>query len=220
MGTLTRYEIGNTFCNVFIETGTGSDGTLEHACRMGSFEKLYSVEIHKESAEKAKANFANFAKVKIYNDTSSDALRKIFLEIQPSDKAFFFLDAHFPGEHSIDFSGYENLKLSKLTLPLEDELEIIRNARSNSEDIIVIDDLRLYKQGPFDRGNLPIGFGGIPEEMRNIDFVYRLFGDRTIIEDYRDEGYIIILANGVNFKLKRLSAFKRLMRNLRKRLGN
>ncbi len=220
MGTLTKYDLSHVACNVFIETGTGSGGTLEHACQTGPFEKLYSVEIHKESAEKVQAKFAHFSKVKIYNATSSDALRDIFQKLQPADKAFFFLDAHFPGEHGIDFSGYDNLALNKVTLPLEDELEMIRDARPNCDDIIVIDDLRLYEQGPFERGNLPMGFGGIPAEMRNTDFVYRLFGNRTVIKDFRDEGYLIILPKSVDFELKRLSAFQRLKRNLQKRFGS
>ncbi|WP_158269445.1 hypothetical protein [Limnohabitans sp. JirII-29] len=204
---------------MFIEIGTGSGGALEHACQTGPFEKLYSVEIHKESAEKVQAKFAHMPDVKIYNATSSEALRDIFKKLQASDKAFFFLDAHFPGEHGIDFSGYDNLTLNKVTLPLEDELEMIRDARAQSDDIIVIDDLRLYEQGPFERGNLPIGFGGIPEEMRNTDFVYRLFGDRTVIKDYRDEGYLIILPKKGDFELKRLGAFQRLKRNLHRKLN-
>jgi hypothetical protein len=218
MGTLTKYDLAHVPCNVFIETGTGSGGTLEHACQTGPFEKLYSVEIHKESAEKVQAKFAHLANVKIYNTTSSEALQDIFKKIHSTDKAFFFLDAHFPGEHGIDFSGYDNLTLNKVTLPLEDELEMIRDARPDSDDIIVIDDLRLYEQGPFDRGNLPIGFGGIPEEMRNTDFVYRLFGNRTVIKDYRDEGYLIIVPKGGEFELKRLGAFQRFKRNFRKAL--
>lgn len=219
MGTLTKYDLSRVACNVFIETGTGSGGTLEHACQTGPFEKLFSVEIHKESAEKVQAKFAHISKVKIYNTTSSDALQDIFQKLKPADKAFFFLDAHFPGEHGIDFSGYDNLVLNKLTLPLEDELEMIRDARPDSDDIIVIDDLRLYEQGPFERGNLPIGFGGIPVEIRNTDFVYRLFGDRTVVKDFRDEGYLIILPRGVHFELKRSSAFQRLKRNVQKRLN-
>ena len=217
MGTLTKYDLSQVACNVFIETGTGSGSTLEHACQTGPFEKLYSVEIHKESADKVQAKFAHLPQVKIYNTTSSEALRDIFQKLQASDKAFFFLDAHFPGEHGMDFSGYDNLALNKVTLPLEDELEMIRDARPHSDDIIVIDDLRLYEQGPFERGNLPMGFGGIPAEMRNTDFVYRLFGDRKVVKDFRDEGYLIILPVGVDFELKRLGALQRLKRNLQKR---
>jgi hypothetical protein len=64
---------------------------------------------------------------------------------------------------------------------------------------------------------LPMGFGGIPAEMRNTDFVYRLFGDRKVVKDFRDEGYLIILPAGVDFELKRLGALQRLKRNLQKR---
>ena len=219
MGTLTKYDLSQVPCNVFIETGTGSGGTLRHACENGHFERLYSVEIHEESAQKVQAKFANMDNVKIYNATSSDALQDIFTKLKPSDKGFFFLDAHFPGEYAADFPGYDHLVMDKLALPLEEELEMIRNARPESQDVIVVDDLRLYEQGPFAGGNLPIGFGGIPEHMRNTDFVYRLFGDRTVVKDYRDEGYLIIVPKGVEFELRPLGAWQRLKRNLKKRLN-
>jgi hypothetical protein len=94
--------------------------------------------------------------------------------------------------------------MDNISLPLEDELSLIRAARPNCQDIIVVDDLRLYEQGPFERGNLEEGFGGIPMEMRNIDFVNRIFGDRVITKDYRHEGYLIITPENVEFSLKPL----------------
>lgn len=216
MGTLTKYSLAKLPCNVFVETGTGTGGTLKHALESKVFEKLYSVEIHKESAEQVKKELSSFNQVKIFNSTSVTALKDIFQLLKPSDRAFFFLDAHFPGEFSKNFSGYEGITVDKTTLPLEEELELIRSHRGNCEDIIVIDDLRLYEQGPFERGNLEEGFGGIPMDMRNIDFVHRIFGDRSISKDYRDEGYLIISTSSTSFSLKRLGALSRLKRNLRK----
>jgi hypothetical protein len=216
MGTLTKYSLAQVSCNIFIETGTGTGGTLKHALESKVFEKLYSVEIHKESAEQVKKELSSFDHVKIFNSTSTIALKDIFPLLRPSDRAFFFLDAHFPGEFYETFSGYEGITIDKTSLPLEEELELIKFHRGNCEDIIVIDDLRLYEQGPFERGNLQEGFGGIPMEMRNIDFVHRIFGDRSISKDYRDEGYLIICPSSINFSLKRLGAMSRLKRNFRK----
>ena len=216
MGTLTKYSLVHLPCNVFVETGTGTGGTLKHALQSKAFKKLYSVEIHKESAEQVKEELSSFEQVKIFNSTSADGLKEIFQLLEHSDRAFFFLDAHFPGEFAKNFAGYEGITVDKTTLPLEEELQLIRSYRGNCNDIIVIDDLRLYEQGPFERGNLHEGFGGIPMEVRNIDFVYKIFGDRSISKDYRDEGYLIISPHNVSFSLKRLGAWSRLKRNFRK----
>lgn len=216
MGTLRKYSLAHLPCNVFIETGTGNGGTLKHALESKAFERLYSVEIHKESADQVKRELALFDQVKIFNSTSADALKEILPLLEPSDRAFFFLDAHFPGEFSKSFSGYDGITVDKTTLPLEEELELICSHRGNCEDIIVIDDLRLYEQGPFEQGNLQEGFGGIPMAMRNIDFVHRIFGDRSISKDYREEGYLIISPPSIGYSLKRLGAWSRLKRNLRK----
>ncbi len=216
MGTLRKYSLANLPCNIFVETGTGTGGTLKHALQSEVFEKLYSVEIHKESADQVSKELSSFEHVKIFNSTSVDALKKIFKLLKPSDRAFFFLDAHFPGEFSKSFSGYDGITINKTTLPLEEELELIKLHRGSCEDIIVVDDLRLYEQGPFEQGNLDEGFGGIPMEMRNIDFVHRIFGDRSIKKDYRDEGYLIIAPTNVSFSLKKLDAWSRLKRNFRK----
>lgn len=216
MGTLRKYSLTHLPCNVFVETGTGTGGTLKHALQSKAFEKLYSVEIHKESADQVRKELSSFEQVKIFNSTSADALKEIFQLLKPSDRAFFFLDAHFPGEFSKSFSGYDGITIDKTTLPLEDELHLIKSYRGDCDDIIVIDDLRLYEQGPFEQGNLDEGFGGIPMEMRNIDFVHRIFGDRSIKKDYRDEGYLIISPTNVSFSLKHLDAWSRLKRNFRK----
>lgn len=216
MGTLTKFSLANVPCNVFVETGTGTGGTLRHALYSKTFEKLYSVEIHKESAEQVRQELFAYEQVKIFNATSADALSEIFGLLKPSDRVFFFLDAHFPGEFSKSFTGYDDIKMDNISLPLEDELSLIRAARPNCQDIIVVDDLRLYEQGPFERGNLEEGFGGIPMEMRNIDFVKRIFGDRVITKDYRHEGYLIITPENVEFSLKPLDPWSRIKRTIRK----
>lgn len=217
MGTLTKYLLTQTGCNVFVETGTGSGGSLEHAYLSGNFDKLYSVEIHKESAEKVIKKFSHVEKITIFNSTSEFALNEIFKILKPEDRVFFFLDAHFPGEHAADFLGYDKISTDILTLPLEHELRLIYAARSSSNDVIVVDDLRIYENGPYERGNLPLDFGGIPADFRNIKFVDDLFENRKVHKDFRDEGYLIISPEKAQFELKRLSNWQRLLRNLRKR---
>jgi tRNA methyltransferase complex GCD14 subunit len=220
MGTLTKYLMTQTGCNVFVETGTGSGGSLAHAYASGSFDQLYSVEIHKESAEKVMAKFSRAPSVKIFNSTSESALKEIFKLLKVEDRVFFFLDAHFPGEHAADFLGYDRISTDSLTLPLENELQLIRDARPAANDVIVVDDLRIYENGPYERGNLPSDFGGLPADFRNINFVDELFGNRNVDKDFRDEGYLIISPQYAHFQLKRLTTLQRMLRNLRKRMNS
>ena len=100
----------------------------------------------------------------------------------------FWLDAHFPGEmHGLP---YDSEKDMDLRLPLERELRIIKDIRDTSNDYFIIDDLRIYEDGPFSGGvwqdRLKMGGNGI-------DFIYQLFeSTHTISRDYRNEGYIIL----------------------------
>ena len=61
--------------------------------------------------------------------------------------------------------------------------------RDVSKDIIVIDDIRIYKDGPYENGNFENKalHGG-----QNLDFVYELLDDtHIIVESYLQEGYLI-----------------------------
>ena len=219
MGTLTKYSLRNVPCDVLVETGTGSGASLMHALRSGRFRQLFSVEIHKESADKARQLFRGYPQVKIYNSDSESALRDIFMRVQPSDRLFFFLDAHFPGEFDAQFQGYDDMVPDRVTLPLEHELALIQAHRPTSQDLIVVDDLRLYEQGPFERGNLASGFANMPDAIRNLDFLPRIFPDRQFARDYRDEGYLYITPSGMEFSLQRLSPLERAIRTLRRSMG-
>jgi hypothetical protein len=220
MGTLTKYSMRHVPCDVFVETGTGSGASLMHALRSGRFRQLFTVEIHQESANKAAHLFRKHAQVKVYHSDSETALKDIFKQVRASDRLFFFLDAHFPGEFDTQFKGYEDSVPDRITLPLEHELALIQQHRPDSEDLIVVDDLRLYEQGPFEQGNLASGFANMPDAIRNLDFVPRIFPDRQITRDYRDEGYLYIAASGKEFSFQRLGLLERAVRTLRKSMGN
>lgn len=215
MGTLRKYDLSRCACSVFFETGTGTGASLLHACDNGRFEKLYSVEIHAGTAELARKNFARFGHVTIINADSEAALKEYLGKIPLDCSVLFFLDAHFPGEVSQDFSGYTDATPLHLKLPLERELELLQQARPNCADIIVIDDLRIYEDGPYEHGNLSQAEQILPPADRHIDFIARIFPQRTIARDFRDEGYVIITPKERPFTLKRLSLGDRLKRRLK-----
>lgn len=210
LGSLKKYSINSVPCNIFVETGTGRGASLKHALAASIFDKIYSIEIHQQSAEEAQKAFNKYPQVKVFNSTSEDGLVKVFELLKPNDRVFFYLDAHFPGEFSNEFAGYTGTELSDLALPLERELALIKEYRKEKRDIIVIDDLRLYEQGPYESGNLAEGFVNISSDKRNIDFVYRLFGDRVISKNFSDEGYLIITPVDLSFDLTRLSLSEKL----------
>lgn len=220
MGTLRKYRLKNSGCNIFFETGTGLGSSLRHAFENGNFTRLYSTEIHNQTAIRAQNIFRKIESIEILNSDSFTALSKILPTLDKDDNVLFFLDAHFPGEVSSEFEGYSNNIPSEKTLPLINELELISKLRPKSKDIIIIDDLKLYEDGPYANGNISNDFANIPAEMRSLHFVNSLFNGRTILKDYKDEGYLIIKPNNSLFELKELSQFYRFKRNMKKHMRN
>jgi len=123
-------------------------------------------------------------------DTTINALSSVLNEIAASKKIVYWLDAHFPGA-DFGLSSYDGTADRNLRIPLESELRKICQLRDVKNDIFIIDDLRIYEDGPFQNGNWPerLKLGG-----SGIGFVYELL-DKThhIQRDYRDEGYIVCL---------------------------
>jgi hypothetical protein len=104
---------------------------------------------------------------------------------------FFWLDAHFPGADGglLDYNAEAD---ESVRCPLESELEVISKGRPAAGDVILIDDLRIYENGPFEHGDMAPDIRRPPGN--GIDFIYRLFGDtHHIIKLYYDEGYVLLL---------------------------
>jgi hypothetical protein len=223
MGTLRKYELKTTDCKVFFETGTGLGHSLSHALDNGNFDLLYSSEIHDVTANRAKDRFKKNKNVQILNMTSLDALKNVLINISSESPILFFLDAHFPGEVENDFSYSSNVP-SSTSMPLKDELELISRFRKNSKDVIIVDDLKLYEDGPFANGSMVKGFANISEMHRSLEFIKDLYPEMMIHRNYQDDGYLIIHPKDLNFDLRKVSnvyRFKRqIKKNLRKILGN
>ncbi len=190
MGSISRFnltEIITTYnIHSFIETGTGLGESLIYALSY-DFKKFYSIEINEELYNKVK-NEINNEKCLILNNSSEEGLEFILTNFNVKN-VLFWLDAHFPGA-DFGLSSYHETKDEKLRIPLESELRKICNIRDISKDFFIIDDLRIYEDGPFHGGNWENRkiLGG-----DNINFIYELFEKTHIIEkDFRDQGYIIV----------------------------
>lgn len=213
MGTLRKYNLKHSGCDHFFETGTGLGSSLRHAVHNGNFKRIFSTEIHTETALKAQELFKENYAVEIKNENSTVALKKILPGLKSSEPILFFLDAHFPGEVCEDFSYDENIH-NNITMPLKEELKIIKSLRPNAADILIIDDLNLYENGPFQNGNISKSYANLNMKERDLSFVTELFNDKEIYRDYRDEGYLILKPLGHAFYLKNLPALYRLKRSM------
>jgi len=70
MGTLTKYRLDNSDCEIFFETGTGTGASLQHALDAGNFDKLFSCEIDPNTYNKVDKIFSKFENVEILNKDS------------------------------------------------------------------------------------------------------------------------------------------------------
>lgn len=192
MGSLHVFILEDIRCTVFFETGTGTGASLQYAAGHPQFQRLYSSEIDPRTAQRAAQFFAADRRITVLNADSKTALARVLPTIAQEERILFFLDAHFPGEVETDFAGRKGQAPLEVALPLEEELRVIKQYRANCRDVILIDDLRIYENGPFESGNTPPEDENLDPARKNIDFVARIFPDRELHRDYRNEGYLII----------------------------
>jgi hypothetical protein len=174
--------------NIFVETGTLYGAGVDYAKEF--FTEIHSIEIDKELADKAKEKYKDDRGVYIHNGNSADVLETLKLD----GDTLFWLDAHFPGADAHKVS-YDDEKDPIKRAPLEKELTIISKRLHNYQDVIIIDDMWLYEDGPFEWGSLKDHLGKTRQELIGKDstFIYDLFAPHRLIKkDYRHQGYFII----------------------------
>lgn len=192
MGSLSRFDLGRIIKeyrtpNMF-ETGTFWGDGVAYASQF-QFNKIISAEIIPEIAVKAKSRFIADDKIEIIESDSIAALEKRLPHLKGN--TVFWLDAHYPGADA-GLADYENDDNEILRLPLIKELELIGKYRGKYQDVLLLDDLRIYEDGPFQNG--PVPPNALPKSIRSIDFVYNYFGaTHYIFKSYLDEGYILLL---------------------------
>ena len=127
----------------------------------------------------------------VLGDTSKD-LPLILTHIPQDTPTLFWLDAHFPGAHG-GFLPLAHTKEEKTRIPLQTELETIKQHKEVNNDYFIIDDLRIYEDGPYEQGNWEDRslLGG-----QGIEFLQEFFSDtHTINKDFRDQGYLLGIPN-------------------------
>jgi hypothetical protein len=138
----------------FVETGT-SKGHMINAQR-DNFDRLVSIELDPGLHEAAARRFSSAEHISILLGNSADLLQHAAARLE--GPALYWLDAHYSGETP---AGRDT------ELPLIRELSVIA-ARGNGNDVILIDDARLF------------GWRGYPSMSRVRDTVGRSFPTHRI----------------------------------------
>jgi hypothetical protein len=196
MGSISHFDLQKIQhrygCQHFVETGTGTGEGLAYATT-ANFTNVLSIEIVAELAAKAQQRFAHDRRVQIMHGTTAALLPQVLSDVPPKEPILFWLDAHFPGA-DFGLAKYNAEQKTDLRLPLEEELRIIRRLRPDGLDTIIIDDLRIYIDGPFEKGNTPEYAQTLPAEARHVDFVAELFSSsHRCTSLYDDEGYLVLV---------------------------
>ena len=194
MGSLSIFDLKNFIddykSTIFVETGTYMGDGIGYANKF-NFQKLYSIELIEEFYNKCKNKFIHENKINLINDNSINGLNIILNEIKNDDRVLFWLDAHLPNFYKDTYDN-DYVYNKKILIPLEEEIILIKNKKDIKNDVLIIDDLRIYEKGDFVGGNwLDVINTNI---YTGIDFIHNLLGKtHDIIKDYRNEGYIICI---------------------------
>lgn len=187
MGAVYKFDLNilktrNNLVN-YVETGTGEGTCLAHAKNF-SFNRNISIEIYKEIYDKAKIKFPED---ELLLGSSYDKLREILPTLEGN--TLFFLDAHFPGA-DFHYTEYSNCGEEEVRLPLQKELELLLEYRKGFNDVIIIDDLRIYMNGPFAGGNWELRDSA---GSKKCGFIFDILNNlnKSILVDYRDQGYVV-----------------------------
>lgn len=172
MGNITFFEdkVKWDKYKVFVETGTaGGGGANWLASKVG---RGYTIDVYDQYKER-------HPNVVFLLGESTEHLEFLCKTIE--EPIVFWLDAHYPfdygnGEHEV--------------LPLVKELDLIAFYRQDYDDVILIDDLRIYCKGDYQSGNLPSGYQA--GEVDIIEYIKQLFPERYVDTFREAEGYILV----------------------------
>ena len=179
---LDFYDIKN-----FVETGTGQAEVVQTVVEADETLNIHTIEVIPEIYDKNKINFSYLKDVNWHLGTSFDILPEILPDLKGS--TLFWMDAHFPGA-DFGLSSYGDEKDDDKRLPLKKELETIVANRDVTNDVFVIDDLRIYEDGPFGDGNWEDRekYGG-----DGIEFIEELFDEtHYVVKSYNAQGSILL----------------------------
>jgi hypothetical protein len=103
----------------------------------------------------------------------------------------FFLDAHFLGGADFGLSSYADSVREEGSFPLLDELDILLTC-DLSDSVIIVDDARIYFNGPFQNGECPEILRRREESQALVERLGRLAESHATYFLSEDEGYLVL----------------------------
>lgn len=209
MGDIKRFDLNNIIrnCNTktFCETGTLLGDGVAYACTF-PFDTIISLEIMTEYVQKARDRFKTDMRVHIVEGDTSIILPNVLEKINTN--CVFWLDAHFPGA-DLRHKKYTDEKNKDTRTPLKRELSYIQQRVDKFDDVIIIDDLWIYEEGPFEWGTFNEHMKRCHNGERREDicgedssFIYNLFKDTHHIKKLNnDQGYLILIPQKYESKI-------------------
>jgi hypothetical protein len=204
MGAINRFNLNELIekynLEYFFETGTLRGEGVEYALK-SNFKKIFSVEIVVKTYNEAVEKFKDNKKVKIIHGDSSKIMDSIVSQLPGN--TLFWLDAHFPGA-DIGITTYRScLDIDYNTrLPLEVELKAIATRVNKFKDVIIADDLWLFKDGTYGAGTVDEhcsahGHNVTKLELaegKDLNFANKLFNKTHNLKEFLpDQGYLVIM---------------------------
>lgn len=161
MGQLSDFNLDRLIadygCRALVETGTGAGLGVQFAAGCG-FDLIFSIEpSHKRALETALRHSSDH-RITIIHAKIGRGLQEVLEDLPAEVPAIFWLNAPPPRKDDpVD------------RLALEADLRLLAAGRDLSRDIILVNDARLYMDGPFEAGPAdPVSLP--PEKFRSLNF--------------------------------------------------
>tara|TARA_R100001015_G_scaffold19003_2_gene14081 strand:- start:11764 stop:12372 length:609 start_codon:yes stop_codon:yes gene_type:complete len=196
MGLLRNFDLSN-FENAkcVMETGSEKGFGIEHALKYKNIKEVHSVEINEKFYDFCGQKFKHDDRVKLWLGSSENRLKEMLESISHLDSCLYWLDAHLPSDPGSYFK-HDRVD-NDVEFPLEIEMKIIKENRDTSKDYFIIDDLRIYIDGPFQHTGKSWPhhhlYPNFFPHKDGISFIEDLFGDsHEIVKIYDHEGYLLL----------------------------
>lgn len=193
MGKIYHFNIERTMQDFdlrhFVETGTGTGDSLEFVLGL-PFQHIWSSEIEPIIAQHVMDRLLD-DRITLFIGPSAAMLSNLW-RIPQDERILFWLDAHFPGADYC-LRDWGAVSDNAIRLPARTELELIKQHRPLGQDVIVIDDARIWLDEPFAEGIIHQDIRPFIPNDRNIDFIHEMFDETHRIDVLMDhQGYIVI----------------------------
>ena len=196
MGILRHFDLSKfKKANCFLETGTENGFGIEHALKYDNLKEIHSVEINKKFYDFCSQKFKFNENVNLWLGTSEERLVDMLKAIDKFDSCIYWLDAHLPSDPGSRFK--HDRENNNIEFPLEKELKLIKENRDTSKDYFIIDDLRIYIDGPFQHTGKSWPHHHLyPDFFPHVDgikFIEDMFNNtHEIVKVYDHEGYLVL----------------------------